>query len=406
MILSETHIIKSNKKLDELTFKTKNLYNKANYMIRQEFITNGHYLSKFETYNIFKDIKEYKVINNTRIARCVLRTLDANWRSFFEANKKWKQHKEFFSGKPHLPNYLDKKGKFTAIFVLGSFRKDKENKIGLSQTDLRIKTKIQGKIIEIQLKPLKNNNEYKICIMYDFKEQEQKINNQRYCGIDLGINNLMTLTSNVSTVKPIIINGRPLKSINQYYNKKKAGYQSKLPDKDQYVSKKIINLTEKRNRKIDDYLHNASKKVIDFCKENNLNTIIIGYNDNWKKEVNMGKRTNQNFVNIPDFRLVWMIQYKARKDGFLVIKREESYTSKCSALDLEEVRKHDVYLGKRIKRGLFKTSTGKLVNADVNGSLNIIRKAVSNVFLNTNEIEDCAVNPVRINFPHKLKKSA
>jgi len=398
MILIEKHILPHSKELDDLTFKTKNLYNKANYIIRQEFITNRKYISKFEMFTLCKDLDEYKIIGSTRIARCVLRTLDANWKSFFSCIKKWRENKQLFKGQPNLPRYLDKNGRFTAIFFGPAILvKNKNGEIGLTQTNVRIKPKTNGKIIEIQLVPLKNKK-FKLCIAYDFKEKELKKDNGRYCSIDLGVNNLMTLTSNVG-LKPLIVNGRPLKSINQFYNKKLSKYQSELP-KNVFKSLKINKLTYKRELKIDDYLHNTSKYIINYCLENELNTIVIGYNEQWKNGIDIGKKNNQNFVSIPFYKLIWTIEYKCKMNGLNLIKHEESYTSKCSSIDLEPVTKHENYLGNRIKRGLFKTSKGLIINADVNGSLNILRKAIPNVIF-TNGIEGCAVNPKRIkSFKH------
>ena len=393
MILGEKHILPYNKELDELTFKTKNLYNKANYIIRQEFIENGKYLSKFDMFTICKDIEEYKNIKSARIARGVLRILDANWISFFSCIKKWKENKSLFKGRPNLPNYLNKNSRFTAIFFGSAILvKNKKGEIGLTQTSIRVKPKTSGKIIEIQLVPLKNKK-FKLCILYDYKEEELKKDNQRYCSIDLSVNNLMTLTSNVG-LKPLIVNGRPLKSMNQYYNKKLSKYQSELP-KGVFKSLKIDKLTIKRKLKIEDYLHNTSKFIINYCIINNLNTIIIGYNDLWKQNLNIGKKNNQNFVNIPFYELVWMIEYKCKMNGLIFKKQEESYTSKCSSIDLEPIIKHENYFGKRVKRGLFKTKNDKIINSDVNGSLNILRKAIPNVIF-TNGIEDCAVNPKRV----------
>lgn len=203
----------------------------------------------------------------------------------------------------------------------------------------------------------------------------------------------MTLTSNKRGLKSLIVNGRPLKSINQFYNKQKASMQSELPDK-LYTSKRINKLTLKRELKINDYLHKASNFLINWCLENELNTVILGYNEFWKTEINIGKRNNQNFVNIPFEKLAWMIEYKSRKVGITLKKHEESYTSKCSFLDLEVIKKHENYLGKRIKRGLFMSGGSLLINSDVNGSLNILRKAVPTAF--ANGIEGIAVYPERI----------
>lgn len=394
MLLTETHIINRSTELDELTFKCKNLYNKANYIIRNEFVKNGNYISKFDMFTIAKDLDEYKVLP-VRIGRGVLRTLDANWKSFFSCIKKWKTNKELFKGKPNLPKYLPKNGKFTALFYETAILKETKNNkgIGLSSLKLRIPIQTKNKIIEIQVVPLKNNK-YKINVIYDYKETELKKDNKQYCGIDLGINNLMTVTSNKEGVKPFVVNGRPLKSINQYYNKTKATYQSELP-KGLFTSKKIEKLTFKRNCKINDYLHKATDLIIKFSKKNSLNTVVIGYNEFWKQKINIGKVNNQKFVQIPFEKMVFMLKYKCQKHGINVVTNEESYTSKCSFLDYEEIKKHDEYLGKRIKRGLFKTKNGLLVNADVNGSYNIIRKVFPNAFVDG--IEDVAVHPYRVN---------
>ena len=394
MILTESHIFNTTSELDELTFKCKNLYNRANYIIRNEFINNGNYLSKFDMFKISKDLDEYKALP-VRISRGVLRTLDGNWKSFFTCIKKWKTNKEVFKGKPNLPKYLPKNGKFTALFYETAILKETKKKkgVGLSTLKMRLSVKTTNKIIEIQVVPIKNNK-YKINIVYDYKQEKLKVDNNQYCGIDLGINNLMTVTSNKRGCKPLVINGKPLKSINQYYNKTKAKYQSELP-KGVNSSKKIDNLTFKRNNKINDYLHKTTNKIMKFSLENELNTIVVGYNDFWKQKINIGKVNNQNFVQIPFEKMLFMLKYKCEKYGINLTTHEESYTSKCSFLDNEVICKHDEYQGKRIKRGLFKSGSGKLINADVNGSYNIIRQVFPKAF--ANGIEGVAVHPYRVN---------
>jgi len=394
MLLTESHIIEQTNELNELTFKCKNLYNKANYIIRQEFISNGNYLSKFDMFTICKDLDEYKSLP-VRIGRGVLRTLDANWKSFFSCIKKWKTNRELFKGKPNLPKYLPKNGRFTALFYETAILKErKKNKdIGLSSLKMRLPVKTKNKLIEIQVIPTKTTK-YKINIIYDYKEEELKKDNNQYCSVDLGINNLMTVTSNKRGIQPLVINGKPLKSINQYYNKTKAKYQSELP-KNIHTSERINKLTFKRNNKINDYLHKASDYIIKFCLKNELNTLIIGYNEFWKQKVNIGDVNNQKFVQIPFDKLLFMLEYKCEKHGINMTTHEESYTSKCSFLDNELIGKHDEYLGKRIKRGLFKTKIGILINSDVNGSYNIMRKVFPKAF--ADGIEGVAVHPYRVN---------
>ena len=292
--------------------------------------------------------------------------------------------------KIHLPLYEKARRNYSGLLPQET---KKKKGVGLSTLKMRLSVKTTNKIIEIQVVPIKNNK-YKINIVYDYKQEKLKVDNNQYCGIDLGINNLMTVTSNKRGCKPLVINGKPLKSINQYYNKTKAKYQSELP-KGVNSSKKIDNLTFKRNNKINDYLHKTTNKIMKFSLENELNTIVVGYNDFWKQKINIGKVNNQNFVQIPFEKMLFMLKYKCEKYGINLTTHEESYTSKCSFLDNEVICKHDEYQGKRIKRGLFKSGSGKLINADVNGSYNIIRKVFPKAF--ANGIEGVAVHPYRVN---------
>lgn len=392
MLLVESHIINESKELNELTFKCKNLYNKANYILRNEFISTGKYISKFDMFTVCKDIEEYKCLP-VRIARGVLRTLDGNWQSFFSCIKKWRSNKQLFKAKPNLPKYLPKNGKFTALFYETAILKPKNGKIGLSSLKLRIPVQTTGKLIEVQVVPIKTNK-FKINIIYDFKEQPLKKDNKQFCSVDLGLNNLMAITSNKAGIKPIVVNGRPLKSINQFYNKQKSNYQSTLP-KNVKTSKRIQKLTFKRDCKINDYLHKSTDFLVKFCLQNELNTLVIGYNDQWKQGINIGRVNNQNFVQIPYYKVIQMLTYKCEKHGIIFKTNEESYTSKCSFLDNEEITKHEVYVGKRIKRGLFQSANNTLINADVNGSYNILKKAIPNAFVDG--IEGVAVHPYRVN---------
>lgn len=226
------------------------------------------------------------------------------------------------------------------------------------------------------------------------------LNKNNYLGIDLGLNNLCTLTSNKIGFNPIIINGRPIKSINQYYNKTKSKLQSKLP-LNVYTSNRIERLTIKRNNKIKDYIHNQTKKIVNICILNDIGTIVIGYNKGWKDEINLGTITNQKFVNIPFLMIVNQLKYKAKLAGIDVIIQEESYTSKSSFLDNDtipiyniKIKNEIIFSGKRICRGMYKSKNGILINSDVNGSYNIIKKAFPKAF--ANGIEDVAVHPMKL----------
>ena len=231
-----------------------------------------------------------------------------------------------------------------------------------------------------------------IEIVYDKDEVNEAVDINRYASVDIGVNNLITLIDTAMAEEdrpPQIINGRPIKSINQFYNKKRASLQSSMSKIGKKISRALIHLTDWRNERIFDYMHKASRFVVNHCLANNVGQIVIGKNSGWKQEINIGKRNNQNFVSIPFDKLIKQIQYKARSEaerrsgfsqlvGIKVTITAESYTSKCSALDLEAIGKHEdhAYAGKRVKRGLFRSASGLLINADVNGALNILRQVI------------------------------
>ncbi|WP_237396964.1 transposase [Okeania sp. KiyG1] len=231
-------------------------------------------------------------------------------------------------------------------------------------------------IIEVRIVPATSC--YIIEVVYE-KTNQAQIHSAYVAGIDLGIDSKVALSTNKPGVKPMLVNGKPLKSVNQLYNKRKAKHQSHLKG-NRKTSRKIEALTYHRNRFVENYMHNTSKLVVNYLVTNNIGTVVIGKNDNWKQGANIGKKNNQNFTQIPHDKLVKQITYKCQLAGIKVIETEESYTSKTSAVDLEEPIKHETYVGKRVKRGLFRSATGKVINADVNGSLQIIRKKFPEAF--------------------------
>ena len=382
MILVEQHIIKKTNsaynELDQLCFLSKNLYNSAVYTIRQHYFNTKKYLNKFQLINEFTQNKQQDYIALPRkVSQRVIYQVDNVFKSFFKLLKK-KQNGQY--NKPvKLPYYKNKlNGRNYLEFT----------KQSISQKNLKQGIISFGKNINFKLKTTKQNihqvriiprkNYIIVEVLYEIKDIKLKENNHKYLSIDLGINNLATCIDN--KFNGFIINGKPLKSINHYYNKKLSYYKSiqDIKNKSAYKNK-IYTLTLKRNNKIKDYLHKVSKYITNHLVSNNINTLIIGYNKEWKQEVNMHKDTNQNFVQIPHKKFIDMLAYKCKLYGINVIIQEESYTSKCSFYDNETIKKHNIYKGKRIKRGLFKTSTGLLINADINGSLNIMKKAVPNV---------------------------
>lgn len=376
MQLTETLIINKNnsfyQECERLTFLSKNLYNSGLYYVRQEYFKDKSYKNYYNVNNYFVNTKQKDYYElPTKVSQQILRLVDKNFKSFFSLLK---NKDKLGLKKVRIPRYLDKlKGRQVVIYTIQSISQKelKNNIVKLSGSNISFKLREDIKNInQVRIVKHETTNTFNIEVVYTVKEKELLKDNKRYGSIDLGLNNLITLSSNV--IKPLIINGKPLKSINQYFNKKLSELKSKGVEK----SNKIKRLCNKRKNKVNNYLHKASRYVINHLVSNNLNTLVIGKNKDWKQEINIGKVNNQNFVNIPHDKLINMLVYKCLLEGINVIITEESYTSKCSFLDNEVICKHEEYLGKRIKRGLFKSHLGKLINADLNGSLNILRKAV------------------------------
>ncbi len=405
MQLTERHIIKSKERrfvqIDELAFKSKNLYNAANYVLRQSFIYGWGYVNYNEMNRLMKSHAAYKAMP-AKVSQQILMLLDKNWKSFFEALKAYKKDASKFTGRPKLPKYKDKvKGRNILVYTIQAIsrRQLKNGIIKLSGTEILIKTKVNPKrICQVRLVP--KCDAYVIEVIYDGPESTASSNNF-VASIDLGLDNLAALTSNQPGFIPLLINGRPLKSINQFYNKRSSQLQSQLKG-ERKTSPRVQRLTRCRNQKVDNYLHHTSRLIVELLTANQIGTLVIGKNAQWKNEISLGKRTNQNFVSIPHARLIEMLEYKARLVGIKVIVQEESYTSKSSFLNLDPIPVYGhtsaldvVFSGRRIKRGLYRTSVGQLINSDVNGSYNILRKAIPNAF--GNGIESCVVQPRRVN---------
>ncbi|MGG3962427.1 transposase [Geobacillus stearothermophilus] len=376
---------------NDLCFKSKNLYNYANYIVRQEFINNNEWIRYNSLDKMLKHEQVYKELP-AQTSQQILRLLDKNWKSFFKAIKDWSKNKEKYLGKPKLPKYKKKNGRNVVIFT-NQQCKIKDGYIKFPKTDLKLKTKVIEGLQQVRIVP--KGSIYVIEVVYKKEIPNMIRESNRVVGIDLGLDNFVTMVNNIGET-PIVINGKGIKSINQYYNKQKAYFQSILKKQNGLDwSKRLEKLTLKRNNKIKDFMHKASRHVVDWCVKHNIDTIVIGKNDNWKQEVDLGKRLNQAFVQIPYDMFIHQLQYKAEEQGVRVIVTEESYTSKCSFLDMEEIKKQKQYKGKRIKRGLFQSEKGILINADVNGAYNIIRKVFPKAF--ADGIEGVGLHPVKLN---------
>ena len=384
------------KMLDEYCFKSKNLYNFANYQIRQKFCSESKYISYNQMDKLLKQEgmnTDYRNMPIAQSAQQTLRLLDKNWKSFFKAIKDWGKHKEKYNGRPNLPNYLHKKGRYLLILTNMNC-KLKDNQIHFPKcfNGFKLNTKINN-LQQVRILP--RYNHIIVEVVYQTEAPELKKDNGRYISIDIGLDNFATISNNVGAM-PIILNGKGLKSINQYYNKKISHYRgiAKRMNNLDYT-RRMYKLTTKRNNKINDFIHKASKYVIDYTLSLNVNTIVIGNNKDWKRESKMSKRVNQSFVGIPHQEFINKITYKAENIGIKVIITEESYTSGTSFLDGELPIKENYNKSRRIHRGLFKSNNGTLINADLNGAYQIMKKVFPNVF--SEGIEGVGLHPVRVN---------
>ncbi len=402
MQLVERHIINKThafyKECDRLCLLSKNLFNYANYLIRQSFIFEGKYLNYNAIQKLCQGHQDYTALP-AKVSQQTLMRLHECWLSFFEACKQYGKQSERLLGRSKLPQYKHKtEGRFVVTYSSQAVSQQwmKKGVVHLSGTNIFLTTQIK----EIkQVRIVTKLWHYVIEVVHEVEVPKIQFMDGTIAGIDIGVNNLAAVTSNAKGFNPLIVNGKPLKSINAYYNKKKAKLQSKL-EAEKQTSNRIKRLTHKRNCKVDNYLHNASRFLINHLAANRIRTLVIGKNDAWKQEIDIGKRNNQNFVSIPHARFIEMLKYKAELAAIKVVITEESYTSKCSFFDMEPIYKHEKYKGRRIKRGLFKASNGRLINADVNGSLNIIRKAFGNEAFASDSIQGLVVSPVRVT-PYK-----
>ena len=368
------------KEIDSLCFKSKNLFNATLYDERQTYFNTG----KFKFYN--KVNKEFTKSNQpdyralpAKVSKHTQMKVDQAIKSFLALKKIPNTN-----SKPNFPKYLKKDGRFVVEYERGALSFRKKGFIRLSKTNISIPTKLEKSVIQ-QVRLIPRTGYYLIEVLYrkpKIKYKQKKLTFQtKFASIDLGLNNLATVTSNV--FEPFIINGRPIKSINQYYNKNLKKKQKLLPV-NQYTSKKIKQLTYKREMKLNDYLHKSAKFLVNYLVSQTIDVLVIGTNKGWKQNINIGKRNNQNFVNIPFYKFKQILTYLCEENGIEIHEQEESYASKASFLDQdfipifnESENKKYTFSGRRIFRGVYETKNKKIINADVNGSLNILRKFIN-----------------------------
>ena len=413
---TEQHRIKKSHKffpiIDDLCWKAKNLYNYGNYIVRQEFVEtskekenclreNANWIQYNQLFEMVKDSEPYKEIGSN-VGQATLRKLDKNWKSFFTATKEYSKNPEKFLGRPRMPKYLPKEnGRYECDLDNNKF-KVIDGYIYFCWKPLKIMnntfmTNIPEGTKLFQIRFVPKNGEYIMEVVYQIEVPDIEEKAERIASIDLGVDNLITITTNCG-VAPLVINGKPLKSINQYYNKKISEMRAELKKRHNADwSKEMQRFTTKRNNKVDDYIQKATKMVVDFCKENNIDTLVCGYNSGWKQETDMGKKTNQKFVDIPHENIVIRLSYKCETEGILFKTPEESFTSGISFLDGEEPIKENYDKSRRVHRGLFVSNNGTKINADVNGSYQITKKVFPNAF--SNGIVGVGLHPTVVAIP-------
>ena len=372
----------------ELCHVAKNLTNEAIYNVRQYYFTEGEFLKYEKNYTLLKTSSNYKALNSN-MAQQILKEVDGSFKSFFGLLKLAKQGRYAFKD-CKLPYYLPKDG--YATLVIGFVRLN-GNKLVLPFSNSFKKTHktieitmppvlLDKKVKEIRIIPKANARFFEVQYIYKAECIQRNLNTNNALALDLGINNLVTAVS--SKGKSFIIDGRRLKSINQWFNKENARLQS-IKDK-QHFGKKTTNrqktIARNRNNKVNDYMNKAACKVIDYCIANDIGTLIVGYNETFQRGSNIGKQNNQNFVNIPYGLLRSKLEYLCELNDIIFVKQEESYTSKASFWDKDEMPVYNAdnpteyqFSGTRVHRGLYKTANGKTFNADINGALNIMRKS-------------------------------
>lgn len=393
------------KALRELCFLTKNMYNVALYNVRQYYFTEKKFLGYNSNYHLCKENENYALLNSNS-AQQIMKVVDRNFKSFFSLIKMAKKG-EYQYKDIKLPKYLKKDSFFNLIF--GEFNTSKDVfsvpmspafKRLYGKVEINIPKNLKGKTIkEVRILPKNNARFFEVQWIYEIQEFKGNLDKNNTLAIDLGVSNLCTCTTNNG--RAFIVDGKKLKSINQWTNKENSRLQA-IKDKQKIkgMTKKQFKLWSKRNNRVNDYLNKTVKYIIDYCLNNNIGTIVVGYNPTIQRNVNLGKSNNQNFVNIPIGNIREKLTYQCQRYNMNLIEQEESYTSKADFLANNSIpiynafdKKIYSFSGSRISRGQYKSVKGIILNADINGSLNIMRKAnIKNIDLICKEY----LNPVRI----------
>ena len=394
--------------IDQAAFAAKNLYNAANYLVRQSFIFQGTYLDHVKVFHLLKTHEAYRALP-AKVSNSILIQLHKAWKSFFEGMEEWKAHPEKFVGRPKLPKYKHKEqGRFLLTYDTQAIGKRIFKKTGMlapSGLTCRIPTKITDwkKIDQLRIVP--RTGFYVVEVVYHKDIEPKNLDPTLIAALDVGVNVLAAMTSNKEGFVPLLVSGKPLKSLNQYYNKQREHHQKRLSKGKQkrHTSHALDQLTTKRNRRVQHYLHVASRRIIELCVQEGIGTLVVGKNVFWKQETHMGRQNNQAFVQIPHARFIDLLRYKGELVGIVVETHEESYTSQASFLDLDPIptysptrQERPVFSGKRLARSWYRASDGRVIHADINGSYNILRKSSSDPSQLGRGVAGTAVCPRRL----------
>ncbi|WP_297184200.1 transposase [Thermococcus sp.] len=397
---------KTYKLLRILSHLSKDLYNLTLYVTRQHYELNGSFLPFVRAYHLVKDSEPYKLLPS-QVAQQTMKIVERNYRSFFRLLKE--RQKGNYNRSIHPPRFLPKNGHFVLIFPYQSF-KVKEDKVILTlgrnfakkfeimYLEIPLPKNVKGhRIKEVRIIPRYNALWFEVEYVYEIQPEKKDLDYSKYLAIDLGVDNFATCVSTIGTA--FIIEGRWLKSFNRWWNKKKAKLQSQYDKQGVKFGKKMARLLRKRKNVMNNFMNQAVNYIIKYCLENKIGNIVVGELEEAKQRASLGKVNNQNFQFIPYGLFKQKLKAKCERYGINFVEVDEAYTSKVDALALEPLRKKEKYWGRRVKRGLFQSSTGVLINADVNGALNILRKVAGDSPVRAIAGSGRVNRPVRVRLP-------
>ena len=398
MYLTQSNVIRGLSKeeysiLRETCQYSNNLYNVALYNIRQYYFQDKKFLKYEENYHVCKENENYGLLQ-AGVSQQTLKVADRSFKSFFNLIKKAKSGEYRFKD-IKMPRYREKGGMFNLILSTNAINikngfltvpmSRKFSKLhGGRQVRIPFPERLENKTIkEVRICPIYHGRYFKIQYCYLQEEEPQDVSVDNVLAIDIGLENLAACVTNTGTA--FIMDGRKLKSINQYWNKQKAYYQGIADKQRQKKTHRLNALARKRNNRTQDYIRKVARYIINYCIEHHIGTVVCGYSGDFKRSMNLGKITNQQVTQISFGSRRETLEGLCGRYGMRYIEQEESYTSKASCLDLDDIPVYNpgqpytgAFSGKRVHRGLYQFADGRIANADVNGAANILRKSKQN----------------------------